>query len=419
MLTIRQGRGDYGRLRSRWVLVAALVTMTAAFGLNFSAGAFFPFLTSERDWSAGALGAAAGLSTALTGVLQPVVGRAVDKLGARRVLLFGITVLGTTQLLLSQVTELWQFVVVYGAFGALGFATSSTPPVSALVARWHLGDRPRALAIAATGINLGQLVALPVAVALAEVHGVSIAYAALGAVALILVVPALLVVPSRPPVARGVGASGPAPRSTASAFGPKLLTVTFGLHALSLYLVVLGLPLHAADLGASPADGGRLVAFAAGTSLVSMLLYGSLARRTGLPVLLYTVHGLRVVALIVLAAASNPTAVAAGAVLFGTSSFAVIPLTIAALTEGVPGDRVGRRTGPAWLTHQLSAGTGVAVGGLIHSLTGSYALVLTATAGASALALALLLWRGTRAAATNIDPGATAPVRQNPIEETL
>lgn len=117
-------------LRRRDVaLLAGLACMSAAFGMNFAAGALFPFLVAEHGWSAATLGAVAGLTTALTGFLQPLVGRAVDARSARRVLLTGMALLVAAQLLLSLTSQPWQFVPAYGVLGAAGFAASSTPPV--------------------------------------------------------------------------------------------------------------------------------------------------------------------------------------------------------------------------------------------------------------------------------------------------
>lgn len=192
-------------LRRRHVaLLAGLACMTAAFGMNFAAGALFPFLAAEHGWSAATLGAVAGLNTALTGLLQPLVGRAVDAWGARRVLLTGMALLVAAQLLLSLTSQLWQFVLAYGVLGAAGFAASSTPPVSALVSRWFPRRKATALTIITAGINIGQLLVVPAAAFLAGAQGIPTTYTLLGTGAAVLVVPLLLAIPTEPP-----GASPP------------------------------------------------------------------------------------------------------------------------------------------------------------------------------------------------------------------
>ncbi|MET7534245.1 MFS transporter [Streptomyces goshikiensis] len=374
--------------------------MTAAFGVNFAAGALFPFLAAEHGWSAAMLGAVAGLNTALTGLLQPLVGRAVDAWGARRVLLTGMASLAAAQLLLSLTSQLWQFVLAYGVLGAAGFAASSTPPVSALVSRWFPRRKATALTVITAGINLGQLLVVPAAAFLAGAEGVPMTYTVLGTGAAVLVVPLLLAIPTEPPAAStpaGSAPAAPAPSAPAEVAGEATrsgsltLTITFGLHALPLYMVMLALPQYAIDHGATPAAGGNLPALAAAASLTSMIATGVLLRRAAPRSLLYALHALRTLALLLLAFAPGPAVILAGTLLFGLSSFATIPLTVAALTAKTPASRLGRSMARAWLVHQSAAALGVAAGGAVHAWTGSYTPLLAGIAAAPLLALVMLL----------------------------
>lgn len=382
--------------RRHVALLAGLACMTAAFGVNFAAGALFPFLAAEHGWSAAMLGAVAGLNTALTGLLQPLVGRAVDAWGARRVLLTGMALLATAQLLLSLTSQLWQFVLAYGVLGAAGFAASSTPPVSALVSRWFPRRKATALTVITAGINLGQLLVVPAAAFLAGAEGVPMTYTVLGTGAAVLVVPLLLAIPTEPPAAStpagsapaGSAPAAPAPAASAEAAGEAtrsgslMLTITFGLHALPLYMVMLALPQYAIDHGATPVAGGNLPALAAAASLTSMIATGVLLRRAAPRSLLYALHALRTLALLLLAFAPGPAVILAGTLLFGLSSFATIPLTVAALTAKTPASRLGRSMARAWLVHQSAAALGVAAGGAVHAWTGSYTPLLAGIAAA-------------------------------------
>ncbi|WP_330479213.1 MFS transporter [Streptomyces platensis] len=388
--------------RRHVALLAGLACMTAAFGVNFAAGALFPFLAAEHGWSTAALGAVAGLNTALTGLLQPLVGRALDAWGARRVLLIGMSLLVAAQLLLSVTSQLWQFVLAYGVLGAAGFAASSTPPVSALVSRWFPRRKASALTVITAGINLGQLLVVPAAAFLAGVEGVPTSYTFLGAGAAVLVIPLLLATPTEPPVASAPSAPAKA-TSAAARLGSLTLTITFGLHALSLYMVMLALPQYAIDHGTAPAASGNLAALAAAASLAAMIATGVLLRRAAPRSLLYALHALRTLALLLLAFAPGPAMVLAGTVLFGLSSFATIPLTVAALTEKTPASRLGRSMARAWLVHQTAAALGVAAGGAVHAWTGSYTPLLAGIAAAPLLALVLLL----RSRTADADAGAT------------
>lgn len=372
--------------RRHVALLAGLACMTAAFGVNFAAGALFPFLAAEHGWNAATLGAVAGLNTALTGLLQPLVGRAVDAWGARRILLTGMALLVAAQLLLSLTSQLWQFVLAYGVLGAAGFAASSTPPVSALVSRWFPRRKATALTVITSGINLGQLLVVPAAALLAGAEGVPVTYTVLGTGAAVLVVPLLLAIPTEPPAASAPAASAPSVSAKAAGeatrSGSLTLTITFGLHALSLYMVMLALPQYAIDHGTSPAASGNLPALAAAASLTSMIATGVLLRRAAPRSLLYALHALRTLALLLLAFAPGPAVILAGTLLFGLSSFATIPLTVAALTAKTPATQLGRSMARAWLVHQSAAALGVAAGGAVHAWTGSYTPLLAGIAAA-------------------------------------
>src|SRR5438445_124765 len=82
-------RGHRGALRP-WVVVGTVwVTLAIASGLYFSFPVFFVALLDEFGWSRGATAAAFSISSVVQGLLSPVVGILVDRLGPRRIMLGG------------------------------------------------------------------------------------------------------------------------------------------------------------------------------------------------------------------------------------------------------------------------------------------------------------------------------------------
>ncbi|MCF2532338.1 MFS transporter [Yinghuangia soli] len=362
--------------------------MTVSFGLNFSAGVFFAPVTDDYGIGAGTLAAAAALSTAVTGLAQPLVGSLLDRVGAKRVIVAALALLSASYLVLGAARGAGQFVAAYVVLGGLGFAGSSTLAVSTLITRSE-GDRAGpALARAAIGINLGQLVVPWAAAALFVPLGTRGTYAAIGLLGAASTVLLAAVLPAdRPPVPR----SGAAPSQPArqSLRGRGRILAAFGLHAATLYAMVLLLPKHAVELGWGHGAAGSLVAIAAASAAVSSALNARLLNHTAPERLLPVLHVARAVSLVLAAAAPDARLLVVAAVVFGAASFPVIPLTMAVVTRGLDPARLGRTLAPAWVLHQGSAGAGLALAALGHALTGNYRTYFAFGIGLSLLAAVL------------------------------
>src|SRR5256885_14282363 len=96
-------RGHGGALRP-WVVVGTVwVTLAIASGLYFSFPVFFGALLDEFGWSRGATAAAFSISSVVQGLLSPVVGILVDRLGPRRIMLGGAGLLGVACVLAGPI----------------------------------------------------------------------------------------------------------------------------------------------------------------------------------------------------------------------------------------------------------------------------------------------------------------------------
>ena len=391
------------------MVAVTLLVMTAAFGLNFGTGVFLAPLTAERGWGIGVLSAAAALSTLIGALMTPAVGLLLDRIGPRRIVTGSIALLAASYLLLAVSDRLWQFLLVYPLLGGAGFAGSATLANSVLVARWYRRDRATMLGRTTLGITLGQVVVLPLAGLLVGRFGTTIAYLVLGAIVLVAVVPVAGLLlrddpaelgqhpDGSPSVATPEAAPDPAPAGVLAS-RQRWGVASFGLHAFTLYAVVLHLPRLVTDLGGGVGTGAAALALAAAISGVTMLVGGPLADRHGHRPVLVAMHALRVLSLLAAAAAAEPPQLFAVAVLFGLSSFPVIPVTTALLAAGRdPAALAGRSAGPGWSTSS-PPGPGVLVAGLVRSTTGDYRpwFLLAAAAAAAGVLLVLripTLWR--------------------------
>ena len=395
--------------------------MTAAFGLNFGAGQFFAPLSEQHGWAFGTTSAAAALNTAVTGLAMPPLGRLIDRIGPRAVIAACLALMGAAYVLLASVEAVWQFLLVYGVLGGIGFAGSGSLAVTVLVSRWYVERRTAVFRWVFLGINAGQLTLVPLGGLLIEQAGYRASFVALGAVVLVLVVPLVALFAIDAPERVGQfpdGADGPAPgaaqiTSVAAAVRSRtfwLVTLAFGVNGWTLYFTLLHLPRLASDLGAGAATGGGLLALAAAASAVTILATTPLAGRFGkrrVVVGLFTVR-----AAVLLGAASlvtGPQQLALVALLFGVTSFPVIPLVMGLVGERFGTDVLGGVLGLVYVSHQLFAGLGVLAGGLLRSWTGSFDAGLVLGAAVLCAGVALLLRLD--------DLDVPDPVRMDPIPE--
>jgi len=147
-----------------WFIVAVsfLCWFSAdAFGW-YTFGIFLGPISSELGWTTVALTGALTLRTVVGGLMGPFIGPLVDtRHGARVLMSLGVLVAGAVPLAVSQVYEVWQFYLVYGVIGALGMVGFGGLVTNALISKWFVRRRGRAIGIATMGISTSGLVFVP------------------------------------------------------------------------------------------------------------------------------------------------------------------------------------------------------------------------------------------------------------------
>ena len=122
-----------------------------------------PVLRNTFGWTAGQMSWAYSLTQFEGGLLGPLIGAMVDRLGTRRMVLIGFTVLGLGFALFSQIGELWQLYVVF-LIMAMGVSMGTWLPIMAAVNNWFIRRRGIAMGLAMEGYAVGG-VALPLLLA--------------------------------------------------------------------------------------------------------------------------------------------------------------------------------------------------------------------------------------------------------------
>ena len=369
------------------IVVVVFLTLMGAFGLNLAGGQFFTPLTQTYNWDLTTLSLAVALNMLVWGIFQPVVGWLIDQFEPKPLLTGSTTLMGVAFLLSATITQVWQFFVYYGVLTAIGFAGCSSMVNSVLVSKWYVRRRTKMLARSSMGINFGQLVLLPLTGFLIKGTGFRTAFAVLGLIMLLVIVPAIVFGVKSTPGEVGQGPDGDrSPSSVISrarsvSLSRALRNKDFWFASLgfvscgySLYLVTIHLPRYAFELGGGTALGGQLLGIAAATSAVSMWLTGQLAQNRRKKDLLVPLYLIRAAAFAWLAVSTSTGELYIFAVVYGLSSFPIIPLV-----TGIIGNRFGVSTmgsilGSTLLLHQIFAAIGVFLGGYLRSVTGDYYL---------------------------------------------
>src|SRR3989304_4755173 len=148
--------------RKWWLVVAGCITHAVSTGFtSFGMSAFFPAIERELGGSRTAISGAFSLARIESGILGPVEGYVIDRVGARRIMFVGIILCAIGFFSLSLVHSLPMLYVVIVLGVVLGSSIGYYLPISVLVAKAFRERRSLAFGIFRMGPGLsGPLVPL-------------------------------------------------------------------------------------------------------------------------------------------------------------------------------------------------------------------------------------------------------------------
>jgi len=384
-----------------WVVVGAVwVTLAIASGLYFSFPIFFVALLEEFGWSRGATAAAFSISSVVQGLLSPIVGMLVDRLGPRRIMLGGAWLLGGACALSSQIGSLWSLYTVTGVLAAAGVCAVSWVPTGALIARWFTERRSSMMGLAFSGMGAGVLVIGPLAQWLIEGYGWRAAYLVLGVGTLLVLVPVIwLGIREAPVVAapnRGaMGGPAPWPATAGGEIGDALRTPAFWAlffaylcTPLAVFSVVTHQVAFAVDQGFPRLLVAGIFGLTGLLSVVGRIVFGFAADRIGRALsatISYACTAVGTLCLLGLEVWPHVAALYAYAFFFGLGFGARGPIITAIAAQLFPGRRFGVIYGILSVGNGIGGGIAPWFGGFVHDLTGSYRVAFLIAVGFCAL----------------------------------
>ncbi|MEE8347075.1 MAG: MFS transporter, partial [Dehalococcoidia bacterium] len=180
-----------------WVVFASATILFFTGGTFFYGfGALFNPIVDEFGWSRAATAFAFSLRTEVGGIAAPIVGFVVDRVGPRRLMVFGVATVALGFVLLSRIQDLWTF---YGSIIviAIGMSAADGPVGMVAVAHWFRRRRGRAFAIMAMGSGSSGIMVVVLAWLISTVDWRN-ALLIIAAVQVVVCIPLALSVRNRP-----------------------------------------------------------------------------------------------------------------------------------------------------------------------------------------------------------------------------
>lgn len=169
MANINSARKFYG-----WNNAALLflIQFGASGFVYFAYSAIFPAMVESMDWNRGTASIAHSLGFLMLGLFYPLTAWLIGKWGVRMTLTAGLAVMLTGLLMvIFLVTEVWQWIAVWGLIVGLSFSLTGPICGQTLVIHWFNIRRATVLGIFVTGSAVGGFIAQPVLTGLMEYYG--------------------------------------------------------------------------------------------------------------------------------------------------------------------------------------------------------------------------------------------------------
>ena len=386
-----------------WVLYAAILASVFVSGIgNWTLTILITPMSEDLGWShAQILGSltVAGLSGA---VISPLVGRIVDRHGARIVIPSGLLFLGLAAVLTSRIQALWQFYALYAVGLGVSQSAVSRVGVQATASNWFARKRGIAFGTLMAGSTISGVAFTLVSQAIADQWDWRMVWLILGLAVILVPFPLGWFVIRRRPEDIGLHPDGDvAPPVVPLEQGPgnyaaraigaaeagwtmREATKTRTFWLLNVGLLLIGFPsssiivvMHPyfTELGVSSTTAAQLVSFYAISSFLGALVWGMLLQHWSLRVLLIpstVVYGTAIALFIVLGEFSSVPLLYFSILLLGLSIMGISLIGNQVWADYYGRKEVGSIIGMSNLLRTVPFAVGPLLAGAIHDSMGSY-----------------------------------------------
>ena len=370
-------------------------------------------MSQELGWSRTLIAGAVSAGALSSMALSPAIGWAIDRFGARPVLVAGVATVGASMISLAWATIPVTFYVAYAAARVV-FHTAAPIGAGTVTSRWFIRMRGRAIGVIFLCGAIGGVVFTMLAAVVIVNFSVAAAWISLGVVTLaVALLPNLLLVVERPEDLglrpdgvlrqaedeRESDRDGRAGSDTDSwATREALRTAAFWILVVmgfATFFVHAGVNVHIAaylrDEGLSLTDAASVVTASWVVSAAGSVGWGWMMERVAARVMYSAMMALLSGAVLLLFLASNIVGAFAAAVLIGLVAAGgnIIPAVVYADYYGRTS--LGKIRGIGEIGVLVGQSTGPLLAGLVFDLRGSYTLIFIVYAATAAAGSLLVL----------------------------
>jgi sugar phosphate permease len=380
-----------------WLVISLcfLTTLTSA-GVRSSPSVLIHPLEAEFGWSRTMIASAVSMNLLLFGIAAPISGFLIDRLGPRKVMMGSLTLLIVGVSGTIAMTQFWQFFLVWGIIVGLGAGGVGSVLTATVGNRWFIAKRGLALGILGSASSTGQIIFLPLFMAMITYAGWRLGSMTLIVVAIILL-PLIFLFMRDDPSEVGLEPYGAGQSEAAGGRGTTSLrgmsakdaTITarevvghptFWLLCGSFFVCggtangLIGTHLipHEIEIGIPQIAAASLLGIMGGLNMVGTIFSGWMIDRVKPNRWLALVYALRGVSLLILPFVKDFNGLVLFAIVYGLDWFATVPPSMAITADTFGRQNVGRVYGWIFMSHQVGAAIMASTAGAIRTWMGDY-----------------------------------------------
>lgn len=376
------------------IVVVTFLALLVSAGVRTTPSVIIKPLEDDFGWSCSAISFAVAISLFTFGFGAPLGGGLIDRFGPRRVMLGGLALIALGLAPLVSLTELWQLHLFWGLLVGVGTGAISGTLGATVAMRWFNQYRGIVLGLFSAASAAGQLIFVPLLIAVASRMGWQSVISTLALIVGIVLIPVVILMRNRPDDI-GLTAYGEAPTAAqiasderATTMPEALRTRDFWLLAASFFICgyttngLIGTHLlpHTLEHGFAEVEISAALGLMGLMNIFGTLASGWLSDRYDNRVLLAMYYGFRGLSLMALPFILEIQGMFIFSIIYGLDWVATVPPTVNLTVQRFGRRSLGKVYGWIFCSHMIGAGVASYAGGFFRDWLGDYHLIFLSAA---------------------------------------